>query len=100
MLAAGLTPLFPQSDLAVMGLAEVLPRLPRILSRLSRVVAAATAMPPDVVVTIDSSSFNRRLVRRLRRAGVGAPMVHYVAPLVWAWRSGRDRKSTRLNSSH
>lgn len=91
MIAAGLVPLFDQGDLAVMGLAEVLPRLPLLLARLRECTAAALSEAPDVVVTIDSSSFNRRLARRLRAAGLGAPRVHYVAPMVWAWRPGRAR---------
>ncbi|MFN4088435.1 MAG: lipid-A-disaccharide synthase [Alphaproteobacteria bacterium] len=95
MRQAGLEPLYDQSDLAVMGLVEVLPRLPRIASILRGTVAAAVAAPPDAVVTIDSSSFARRLVRGLRRAGIGVPAVHYVAPMVWAWRPGRARRTAR-----
>lgn len=89
MVEAGLRPLFDQSDLAVMGLAEVMPRLPLLMRRLRECVAAAVDGRPDIVVTIDSSSFSRRLARRLRRAGLQVPLVHYVAPMVWAWRAGR-----------
>lgn len=89
MIEAGLRPLFDQSDLAVMGLAEVLPRLPLLVERLRRCIVAAVDERPDAVVTIDASSFSRRLARGLGRAGVSAPRIHYVAPMVWAWRVGR-----------
>ncbi len=90
----GLDSLFPLSDLAVMGLIEVLPRLPRLIRRLQQTVDAVAAMRPDVVVTIDSPGFNLRLAKRLR--GLGIPVVHYVAPSVWAWRSGRAKKMVGL----
>ena len=95
MVAAGLEPLFDQSDLAVMGLVEVVPRLPLLARRLRECVSAGLARAPDIVVTIDSSSFGRRLARRLRRNGLHAPLVHYVAPMVWAWRPGRAARLAR-----
>ena len=86
----GLASLFPIDDLAVMGFIEILPRLPRILSRLRDVERAVIATRPAVVVTIDAPGFNLRLARRLRPQGVR--LVHYVAPQLWAWRPERARK--------
>ena len=83
----GLASLFPMRDLSVMGVAEVLPRLPRLLRRLRQTVAAAKSSRPAAVVTIDSPDFNFRVARRLK--GKGFPLIHYVAPTVWAWRPGR-----------
>ena len=94
MKAAGLDSLFPLGDLAVMGLVEVVPHLPRLLRRLGETVAAAERLRPDVIVTIDAPSFSFRVGRRLR--GSGIPHVHYVAPQVWAWRSGRARKVAKF----
>jgi lipid-A-disaccharide synthase len=85
----GLQSLFPMAELSVMGLAEVLPHLFKILRRLRQTVTAARARRPDVVVTIDSPSFTLRLMRRL--AGIGCPRVHYVAPQVWAWKPWRAK---------
>ena len=85
----GLASLFPMSDLTVMGLAEVVPRLPWILRRLRQTVAAAKSIRPAAVVTIDAPDFSFRVARRLK--GKGFPLIHYVAPTVWAWRSGRAR---------
>ena len=94
MAAEGLRSLFPMSELAAMGLVEVLPRAPRLLRRLRETAAAIRAMRPDVVVTVDSPDFNIRLARRLR--GFRRPLIHYVAPSVWAWRPGRARTMAAL----
>src|SRR5215472_14938963 len=95
MQAAGLESLVPIQDLAVMGIAEVLPRARRILRRVKETVAAVRAAQPDAVVTIDSSGFTWRVAQRLRRAGERVLLIHYVAPMVWAWRGGRARRMAR-----
>jgi lipid-A-disaccharide synthase len=59
-------------------------------------VAEIRRLRPAVVVTIDSSGFTWRVAQRLRRAGEQSlPLVHYVAPMVWAWRAGRARRMAR-----
>ena len=88
--AQGLKSLFPMGELSVMGLAEVLPHLPRLMKRLNQTVAAARELKPDVIVTIDSPGFCLRLAHHLRNSGI--PIVHYVAPQLWAWRPGRVSK--------
>lgn len=93
MAAAGLTSLFPLTDIAVMGLTEVLPRLPVILRRLRTTADAIWDLAPAVVVTIDAPSFSLRVADRVRASGI--PLVHYVAPQLWAWRPGRARKLAR-----
>lgn len=90
MAAEGLASLFPIDDLAVMGFVEVLPKLPLILRRMREVERAVREARPDVVVTIDAPGFNLRLARRLRPLGV--PLVHYVAPQLWAWNPGRAKR--------
>jgi len=91
----GLTSLTPLSDIAVAGVAEVLPRAPVILRRVREAAAAIRALRPDAVVTIDSSGFSWRIAHRLRRNGETLPLIHYVAPMVWAWRAGRARRMAR-----
>jgi len=93
MAAEGLQSLIPISGLAVMGLIEVLPHIPRIWRSIRAVVDQARALRPDVVVTIDSPVFTLEISRRL--AGHGIPLVHYVAPSVWAWKPGRARRMAR-----
>ena len=95
MAAEGLETLVPLKDLAVIGVAEVLPRAPLILRRVRETVAAIERLAPDAVVTIDSSGFSWRIAQRLRRHGATLPLIHYVAPMVWAWRAGRARRMAR-----
>jgi lipid-A-disaccharide synthase len=61
----------------------------------SETVAAIRALRPDAVVTIDSSGFSWRVAHGLRRCGETLPLIHYVAPMVWAWRAGRARRMAR-----
>lgn len=94
MEAEGLASLFPMSDLTLFGLAEILPKLKLVKARLAETVAAARAMRPAAVVTMDSPGFSFRLQRRL---GAGwTKRIHYVAPTVWAWRPGRAREIARF----
>jgi lipid-A-disaccharide synthase len=91
----GLDSLVPLGDLAVAGVTEVLPQAPVILRRVRETVAAIQALRPDAVVTIDSSGFTWRIAHGLRRRGETLPLIHYVAPMVWAWRAGRARRMAR-----
>lgn len=93
MSAAGCRALASSEELAVMGLAEVVAHLPRLLRLRRRLLHHWLAEPPDVFVGIDAPEFNLALERRLRAAGV--PTVHYVSPSVWAWRPGRVKGIAR-----
>lgn len=96
MAAQGLDSLFPIADLSVMGLVEVLPRLPLILKRLDQTLAAIERFRPHAVITVDSWGFTGRLARALKRQGSTIPRIHYVAPMVWAWKEGRSKSVARL----
>jgi lipid-A-disaccharide synthase len=87
MAAEGCTSLFPMSDLSLMGLLEILPRIPKLKRRIRETAADIAAKRPDVVVTIDSPGFTLRVLRAI--APLRIPRAHYVAPQVWAWREGR-----------
>jgi len=89
MIAAGCEAWAGADSLSVMGLAEVLRHLPRLLRLRARLAARFAAARPDVFVGIDSPEFNLTLARRLKRAGIRC--VQYVSPQVWAWRQGRVR---------
>lgn len=87
--AQGLKSLFPMRELALIGIAEVLPHLPRLVKRINQTAATIREMKPDIVVTVDSPGFTLRVASKLRSSGI--PIVHYVAPQAWAWRAGRAR---------
>ena len=94
MQGAGLESLFPMRELSIMGIFEVLPHVPKLLRRIRQTERAARRLSARVVVTIDSPDFCFRVGKRLK--GSGIPVVHYVAPQVWAWRPGRARKIAKF----
>lgn len=96
MEAEGLKSLFPMTDLAVMGVFEVLPRLRLLLKRMNETAHAIELEKPDVVVTIDAPDFCFRVIKKLRKRHNDVPVVHYVAPSVWAWRAGRAEKVAKF----
>ena len=90
MMEQGLVPLFPMTELAVFGLAEILPKLPHLMRRGEETVADIARLKPAALVTIDSPGFTLRVAQRAVRLGV--PRIHYVAPSVWAWKPERAAK--------
>ncbi len=90
MRAAGVETWHDASELAVMGLFEVLRHLPRLLKLRREFRTRALAWRPDVVIGIDAPDFNLGVERWFKQRGV--PTVHYVSPSVWAWREKRAEK--------
>jgi lipid-A-disaccharide synthase len=87
--ALGLRSMFPMGELSVMGWADVLPRLPKLLWRTRQVARAIAHAKPDIVVLVDAQEFSRLVARQVRAAGVRLPVLLYVAPAVWAWKPER-----------
>jgi len=91
MTAEGLDSLFPLDATAVMGLREIVPKLPEILRRVKRAAAYAAETRPDAVVLIDSPDFTHLIAKRLKRIAPRIATINYVAPQVWATRAGRAK---------
>jgi lipid-A-disaccharide synthase len=89
MRAAGCDTVVDARELAVVGITEILSRLPKILELYRRLIREADKRKPDLAIVIDSPAFNWRVARQMKRRGI--PTVYYVAPQFWAWRQGRVR---------
>jgi lipid-A-disaccharide synthase len=92
--AAGLEALAAAEEISVMGLAEVLASIPRILGILRGLARAAAARRPRAALLVDLPDFNLRLAARLKKLGI--PVVYYVSPAIWAWRPGRAKKIAKV----
>ena len=90
----GLASIYPMSNLSVMGFFEVILKLPQIIRCFKKTIEQINSIKPSVVVTIDSPDFNFRIAKKLKDSGI--PLIHYVAPSVWAWRPKRASKIARL----
>ncbi len=90
----GVEPVARTEEASVMGLTEVVPALPRIIKVMKRLEAVAASRKPDVALLVDSPDLNLRMAARLRRLGI--PILYYIAPMVWAWRSGRIKQVAGL----
>lgn len=97
MRMAGMESLFGYEQLAVMGITEVLPKLPQLMARIRQTIDHIKETKPDVVVTVDSPDFSFRVAKAVRREMQNPPKImHYVAPTVWAWREGRAQKISQF----
>lgn len=87
--AEGVELIHGSHEISVMGLVEVLPRVPRIWRVLGDLEKAARERKPDVALLVDVPDFNLRLAKRLKPLGV--PVVYFIAPMAWAWRESRTK---------
>lgn len=94
MAAAGVELLADFQQLAVMGFAEIVSRLPFFLRLLGRLKAEMAARRADLVIPIDYPGFNMRLARAARAQA--RPVLYYIAPQVWAWHRARMRQLAGL----
>jgi len=90
---AGVKILVPSSDMAVVGLTEVLTRVPVIAGAYFRLRSILRRHRPDLLILIDYPDFNISLAGSARRFNI--PVLYYIGPQVWAWRRGRVRKLAR-----
>lgn len=91
----GLSSLFPLSEIAVMGIINIIKQYPSLHSRGMEVVEDVLAKSPDLLLIIDSPEFTHAVAKRVRKRNPAIPIVNYVSPSIWAWRPGRAKKMAR-----
>jgi lipid-A-disaccharide synthase len=91
MAREGLKSLFPIEELSIIGFSAVVKQLPKVLGLIRQTAAAVLRAGPDILIIIDSPDFTHRVARRVRARDATIPIIDYVSPSVWAWRSSRAR---------
>ena len=95
MASVGLKSEFPFDELSVVGLTEVVFRVPALLRRIRQTAKSIAEFRPDALISIDCPDFSLRVAARAKRLVPDLKVIHYVAPTVWAWRPGRARRMAR-----
>ena len=92
MIKSGLVKsLFSINELSIFGIFEIIPKIYKVFSLLKMTEKDLIKIKPNVLVTIDSPDFNFRVLKRISNKIPFTKKIHYVAPTVWAWRSGRAK---------
>jgi lipid-A-disaccharide synthase len=94
MADAGVAPLTRMEQVSVIGIAEVVRHLPRIWLTFRELVRSLDRERPRLAILVDFPDFNMRLAKQIKRRGI--PLIWYISPQVWAWRSGRVATLKRL----
>jgi lipid-A-disaccharide synthase len=94
MAAAGVRRCMDAHELAVVGLTEVIAKLPLVLRGLRRLKQIMDDWRPQLVILIDYPDFNFRVAALAKQRTL--PVLYYISPQVWAWRTGRVKKIKRM----
>ena len=96
LLEEGLESIIPMKNLSIMGLMEIIPSIPKILFYIEKTAKKVLKTQPDVLITIDSPGFNFRLCKKVHSKKPNFPLIHVVAPTVWAWKKYRAKSISKI----
>ena len=91
MKSRGLSSIFPMSELSIMGFTQIASQYNNLRKRLNQTVSAILDEQPDILLTIDAPEFCFRVAKKIKFFRKNIPIIHYVAPSVWAWRPNRAK---------
>ena len=96
----GIQSLFPISEMAVMGIFELVPHVPNLIRRIHETVQDIMVKKPVAVISIDSKAFTMRVAKLIQKKqkenDKEIKLIHMVAPTVWAWRPGRAKNISKF----
>ena len=92
LLKLGLKPIFNMNRISLMGLIEIIPRIPELLYLINLTIRKIIEIKPDLIITIDAPGFNFRILKKIKELNLKLQNIHIVAPTVWAWKANRAKK--------
>lgn len=93
----GFKTLLPMDQISIIGIWEVIPKIPHLLKIKKAIIEEIETKQPDAVITVDFPDFNFHIAKALKKRGVyKGKIIHYVAPSVWAWRASRAKKMSEF----
>ena len=87
----GVKTLFLPSEIAVLGIGDILTSIPRIVSKINLTAKEIATWSPDLVLSVDAEDLRKRVVKKAKQMGAQTKFIHIVAPSVWAYWSGRAK---------
>ena len=89
--AHGLKSLFPYEELSLIGPWAILKNIKELNKKLKLTIKSIVSYKPDILIIIDSPEFTHRVAKNIKKYFPNLPIINYVPPLVWVWRSYRAR---------
>ena len=89
----GMSSIFQMERISLMGILEIVPKIPFLLFLLRKTIIEIIKYNPDLLITIDSPGFNFRIAKKIKKLDPNIKILHVVAPTVWAWKASRAKKN-------
>jgi lipid-A-disaccharide synthase len=94
MKRAGMSMLFSNSELAVVGIVEIFAHITPIINAFRNTVRWLREQRPSLLVLIDYPEFNMLVASKAKELNI--PVMYFISPQIWAWRQGRVKKIKKI----